>query len=100
MTAEALTDRLVLYFAERERQQAEDVAVALSRLNAREVRLVREAAVMGYVRGVMAGKAGDDKIPGDVDVLAHVVSCCLSMPDLYPVISGEQEPGPSEEGRS
>jgi hypothetical protein len=67
----------------------------LSRLNVREVRLFREAAVMGYVRGVIAGKVGTDKIPGDLDVLAHVVSCCLSMPDLYPVISGE--PSPSKE---
>jgi hypothetical protein len=100
MTAEALTDRLVLYFAERERQRAEEVARALSRLTAREGRLVREAAVMGYVRGVMAGKVGNDKIPGDLDILAHVVNCCLWMPDLYPVISGEQEPGSSEEGRS
>jgi hypothetical protein len=92
---EALMDQLVVYFAEVERHRAEEVSRALSRLTAREVRLFREAAVMGYVRGVMAGKAGNDKIPGDLDVLAHVVSCCLSMPDLYPVISGE--PSPSEE---
>jgi hypothetical protein len=95
MSDEALMDRLVLYFSERERGRAQAVATALSRLNVREVRLFREAAVMGYVRGVIAGKVGTDKIPGDLDVLAHVVSCCLSMPDLYPVISGE--PSPSKE---
>jgi hypothetical protein len=96
MSDEALMDRLVLYFAERERGRAQAVATALSRLSVREVRLFREAAVMGYVRGVIAGKVGTDKIPGDLDVLAHVVSCCLSMPDLYPVINGDQ-PSPSEE---
>ncbi len=77
------------YFAARERQRAEQVASVLGAMNPRERKLVREAAVMGYVRGTMAGavdaRAGrETEIPHDRDILALVVSCCLSIPDLYP----------------
>ncbi len=80
---------LARYFASREQQRAEQVASVLGAMNPRERKLVREAAVMGYVRGTMAGavdgRAGREaEIPHDRDILALVVSCCLSIPDLYP----------------
>lgn len=84
-----IDERLVRYFAERQRQRAEQVVAVVGAMNPREQRLVREAAVMGYVRGTMAGRVDgregrETVIPHDRDVLALVVSCCLSMPDLYP----------------
>jgi hypothetical protein len=55
----------------------------------REQKLVREASIMGFVRDAMAGRfaarAGvSPDIPDGRDILAEVVSACLSMPDLYP----------------
>lgn len=84
-----IPEALVRYFAARDRQEAERVASTLGAMNPRERKLVREAAVMGYVRGTMAGRVDgregrETVIPPDSDVLALVVACCLSMPDLYP----------------
>jgi hypothetical protein len=83
-------EQLVRYFAARQEQRAERVESVVAALNPRERKLVREAAVMGYVRGAMAGavaaRAGerDATIPPDSFVLREVVDACLSMPDLYP----------------
>jgi hypothetical protein len=62
-----------------------ELAGYLDAMTPRERRLVRDAAVMGYVRGNMAGKCGDFTIPPDVEILHEVVDACLAFPDLYPV---------------
>lgn len=77
---------LITYLAHREQQRAEAVDATLASLTERERRLIREAAVMGYVRGRMHPEGQDQ--PKDSTVLAEVVDACLAMPDLYPVISG------------
>lgn len=93
MTADPqMIERLVAYFEVRDRQRVEEVNRVLGLMTAREQRLVREAAVMGYVRGSMAGRAGIDTIPGDAAVLAEVVDACLAFDDLYPVINAIAAP--------
>ena len=77
---------LITYLAEREPPRANDVAAPLACLTERERRLIREAAVMGYVQGRRHPEHQDQ--PKDAAVLAEVVDACLAMPDLYPVISG------------
>lgn len=47
-------------------------------------RFVREAAVMGYVRGTLAQPG--ERVPPDSAVVAEVVDAVLAMPDLYPMI--------------
>jgi len=105
-------ERLAAYFALRQQQRADAVAAVVGAMNPRERRLVREAAVMGYVRGSMAGEVAGrqgvfkTKIPPDSAVVAEVVDACLSMPDLYPTFERMErlaarrarraEPGPEE----
>jgi hypothetical protein len=84
-----IDEQLVKYLALRWATEGQRVAETVGAMNPREQKLVREAAVMGYVRGSMHGRlAGREGvqpvIPPDSEVLAEVVSACLSMPDLYP----------------
>jgi predicted transcriptional regulator len=53
-------------------------------LTPREKYLLHDAAVMGFVRGGLNGAALDDE-----SAVAHVVACCQSMSDLYPVLAGD-----------
>lgn len=87
MTTPQLSDKLLRYHAERERQRADEVRRTLNALSPREQQLVCEAAVMAYVRGVMAGRVGDYDIPTNSAILAEVVDAALAMPDLYPAIN-------------
>ncbi|NUU26031.1 MAG: hypothetical protein HOV68_31710 [Streptomycetaceae bacterium] len=82
----ALPEALIRYLADRDAQRANDVAATLAAMTERERRLVREAAVMGYVRGRMHPANADH--PKDSAVLHEVIACCLTTSDLYPVISG------------
>lgn len=89
-----LPPELLSYFADRERQRYERIERALATLRPYERRLVREAAVMGYVRGAMAGRARagrgesrDGDIPKDSAILAEVVGACIAMDDYYPYLS-------------
>ena len=80
-----ITDQqLAEYLAARDRAHANQVAWALDAMTLREQRLVREAAVMGYVRGQMSGRAGETRVPHSSVVVAEVVGAALTMPDLYP----------------
>ena len=81
---------LLAYFETRQQQHADDRNAVLSGLTRREQQLVREAAVMGYVRGTMTQSK---EIPGDSDVLALVIDCCLGFPDLYPAMTRAQRRG-------
>lgn len=86
---------LAEYFAQRQRQRLAAVNQALATLRPYERRLVREAAVMGYVRGAMAGrsratlgKPRDGDIPrSDAEMLVEVIDACIAMEDLYPYIA-------------
>ena len=75
--------QLLAYFETRQQMRADERDAVLRGLTKREQQLVREGAVMGYVRGTMAH---DREIPGDSDVLALVIDCCLGFPDLYPAM--------------
>ncbi len=81
---------LARYLGIRDQQRAEATAKVLASLTDREHALVREAAVMGYVRGRMAGdlpRTDERPFPSDTAILAEVVGGCLGIPDLYPTIA-------------
>lgn len=83
--APVLPEPLLAYFAQREAARAEAVTAFLASLTDRERALIKDAAVMGYVRGRMHPQ--DEQHPKDGAVLAEVVDACLALPDLYPVIN-------------
>jgi hypothetical protein len=86
----SMDDQLLAYFETRQQMRADDRNAVLRGLTKREQQLVREAAVMGYVRGTMAQSKD---IPGDSDVLALVIDCCLGFSDLYPAMTRAQRRG-------
>lgn len=88
--ADALPEQLLNYFATREAQRADAVNAVLSELTDRELRLVKEAAVMGYVQGAMHLKG--ERIPKDSQILATVIDACLSHADLYPAVNAVTQP--------
>lgn len=91
----SIPEDIVTYLADRERRRTDEMVATLRAMTPREVQLVREAAVMGYVRGALCGRTGGD-IPNDSAVVAEVVNACLSMPDLYPVMDSLSKPTPPE----
>lgn len=80
-----IPEEIVTYLAARDRERGQRIDEALAALTPRERQLVKEAAVMGYVRGKLAPR--DLQIPPDTAVLRDVVAACLAMPDLYPTIA-------------
>lgn len=87
---DALPEPLLAYFAAREAARAEAVVAFLSKLTDREVALMKEAAVMGYVQGVMHPKG--DRIPNNRQILTTVVDACFTFPDLYPAVDSVANP--------
>lgn len=79
-----LDEALIRYLEARSAQRAADIEAALAACTPRERDLIREAAVMGYVRGSMAAPLAAEDIPPDRQIVALVVHCCLSMPEIYP----------------
>jgi hypothetical protein len=88
--------QLLAYFETRQQMRADKRNAVLRGLTKREQQLVREAAVMGYVRGTMAQSK---EIPDDSDVLALVIDCCLGFPDLYPAMLKAQRRGAAASSR-
>jgi hypothetical protein len=82
--------QLLTYFGKRQQMRGDDRAAVLRGLTKREQQLIREAAVMGYVRGTMAHSK---EIPADSEVLALVIDCCLNFPDLYPAMKRARRRG-------
>lgn len=80
-----IPDFLLGYLAERDKQRAEDVRRILTELTPRERSLVKDAAVMGYVRGTMTAEG--ERIPKDSAILAEVIDACLAAPDNFPAIA-------------
>lgn len=63
------------------------------RLGKRTARLVREAAVLGYVNGVWSTGAGfKADIPPDTAVFAEVLRAARTLPELYPSLSRAELP--------
>lgn len=82
---EGLPDVIVQYVAGRDAYRAKAVAELLSGLTERELLLVKEAAVMGWVQGM---RHHDLEYPGDRQALVTVMDACRAFPDLYPTITG------------
>lgn len=80
-----LPDVIAQYIAGRDAYRAKAVAELLSGLTERELLLVKEAAVMGWVQGM---RHHDLEYPGDRKALVTVVDACISFADLYPTITG------------
>lgn len=87
---------LIQYFATREQQRDQQVRRILATLSDREQQLVREAAVMGYVRGSMSAHPSLE-IPKDAAIVWEVIDACRAMPDLYRTITGWVEEDPEED---
>lgn len=92
--AAILPDFLITYLEQRDAARADDVTAVLAALTDRERALVKDAAVMGYVRGTMAPKG--EPIPKDRAILAEVIDACLAFPDLYPAVCADPDPGADE----
>lgn len=80
-----LPDYLVTYLAKRDTQRAVEVDAFLAKLTPRERGLFHDAAVMGYVQGLMRDRS--DGVPKDSRVMAVVAEECLALPDLYPAVN-------------
>lgn len=92
----AIPDWLGDVIAERDRERAEARAEVLNRFTPREQRLIREAAVMGFVRGSFV-PAGRGECPRDSAIVAMVLDGCLSCSDTFPLIAtGEMPALPSD----
>lgn len=83
--SETLPESLVRYLADRDAQRADAVDAFLASLTDRERGLVHDAAVMGYVQGLMRDR--EEGCPKDSQVMRLVVDACSAFPDLYPTIS-------------
>lgn len=97
----ALPDWLPGYLAERDRERQQQRAEAFARFTPREQRLIREAAVMGFVRGSMYCASRHDEepeIPRDVWIVEQVLAGCLSFDDIYPLIATGEMPVERYEG--
>jgi hypothetical protein len=82
--SDVLPEQLVTYLAARDAQRADAVSVFLASLTDRERGLVHDAAVMGYVQGLMRDR--EEGCPKDSAVMRLVVDACSAFPDLYPTI--------------
>ncbi|MGW3428920.1 hypothetical protein ACWDHW_13330 [Streptomyces melanosporofaciens] len=90
MTAD-LPDFLVNYMDRQLARRAVAVNAALASLTDRERALIKDAAVMGYVRGTMHPKG--ERVPKDGEILAEVIDACVAFPDLYAAINAVSRQG-------
>ena len=79
-----LSETIARYLAYVDATRASAVTETLAGLTERELLLVKDAAVMGWVQGKRHHDLG---YPGDRQVLVTVVDACLAFPDLYPTIT-------------
>lgn len=89
MSAPDIDGWLAAYLEQRQRQRADARERVLASLTDRERRLVREAAVMGFVRGsIFGGDHRAPEIPQDPVIVAEILDGCRDFPDLYPLLGG------------
>lgn len=77
------------YLQVRHNQQMAKVSGLLEPLTAREISLIRDAAVMGFVRGMVHAGPTIAQCPPDSDVLAEVLYALTYEAKNYKVIRGE-----------
>jgi len=88
----SLPEGFEAYLAARDNERLTAAGKMWEAMTEHEQQLVKDAAVMGYVRGffhgrsVGAGATDDDKIPHDRDLVIEVLTCVRDMPDLYPAL--------------
>lgn len=87
--AETLPEWLVDHLVDRANARHQRAADVYGALTERERALVKDAAVMGFVQGLMRDRA--EGCPKDSQIVALVVEECLAIPDKYPTISGYTE---------
>lgn len=92
--ANALPAPLLAYLEQQDASRANALATKLASYTDWERGLIKDAAVMGYVRGTMHPKG--EPHPKDSHVLAEVVGECMAFPDLYPAINTETQPTEEE----
>jgi len=96
MGEQTLPPAIVAYLQTQAEGRVETANDAMKQLTDRERHILREAAVMGWVRGAMAAGGGREAIPKDIAILVEVINCCRSNSDLYPKIAaaanGDLEP--------
>jgi len=80
------SDPLYAYLVCQDTARRRRAAEVFNALSDRERRLVKEAAVMGYVQGRMHPDGAEH--PKDAEVVFLVIDGCLSNPDLYPTLAG------------
>jgi hypothetical protein len=92
-----LPQGLVDYLGTRRQQRADRANTAFALLRPYERRIVREAAVMGYVLGRRAGQIDGRNgvsildtptdFPGDFDIVRNVLQHCDSTDDKFPYLA-------------
>lgn len=85
-------DNLLTYIANRDAARHAHAAEVYGALTERERALVKDAAVMGFVQGLMRER--EEGVPKDSQIVALVVEACLAQPDLYPAINATNEEQP------
>ena len=92
-----LPEPLLAYFAQREAARADAVSAFLASLTDRERGLFHDAAVMGYVQGLMRSR--EEGVPKDSQVMSLVIDACFAFPDLYPAVNTPVAPAAEEPSR-
>ena len=83
------TAALMTYLADRDAERADRARDFLASLTDRERGLIHDAAVMGYVQGLMRDR--EEGCPKDSQTVALVIDACFAFPDLYPTVNAEVE---------
>lgn len=92
-----IPEDLLEYLVGRDAHHAANIQRAIDALTPFERRLLREAAVMGYVRGQLYGR--DDRLPADHAMIRDAVGAAIAMdfPLLSALARGER-PEVTEQG--
>lgn len=80
----------MLRYLEAQAQGRLDRAIeALDSLPIIEANMLREVAVMAWVRGAMSVSVDDisGSIPKTTEIMTEVLNCCDAMSDMYPTIT-------------
>jgi hypothetical protein len=93
--SENLPEPLVAYLTARDAARAAAYERLQANLTDRERGLFHDAAVMGYVQGLVRDRK--EGVPKDSQIMALVADACLAFPDLYPTINGAGPVRPDEE---